>query len=191
MVRASGSLTIFSVAEKNGIIIYMIGFRGESGSSGEEEANWKAPENKDSNPSVESKDERPKVPFGEISIDFVRSSGPGGQKVNKTSSKAQLRWNVGASEAYTDEQKVMIREVAGNRLNADDEVVLSEQNERSQFQNKDTVIKRLQKLVVEALTPKKKRKPTKPSKAQKQRRLDEKKKQGQKKKMRKPPRGGW
>ena len=169
----------------------MIGFRGESRPSGEEEANWKAPENKDSNPSVESKDERPKVPFGEISIDFVRSSGPGGQKVNKTSSKAQLRWNVGGSEAYTDEQKELIRESAGNRLNVEDEIVLSEQNERSQYQNRDAVIKRLQALVAEALTPKKERKPTKPSRAQKQRRLDEKKKQSQKKKMRKSPKGGW
>ena len=165
-------------------------FKGEGGPS-TEDMNWKAQENKANDRSVEAKDGRPKVPYGEINIDFVRSSGPGGQKVNKTSSKAQLRWNVGNSEAYTDEQKATIRKMAGNRLNIEDEIVLSEQNERSQYQNREMVIKRLQQLVGEALTPKKERKPTKPSKGQKQQRLDDKRRQGEKKRSRQKPRGGW
>lgn len=161
----------------------MMGFKGE-GEPSIEDVNWKAQENK-------TEDERPKVPYGEINIDFVRSSGPGGQKVNKTSSKAQLRWNVGVSAVFSEEQKTAIREAAGNRLNTEDEIILSEQNERSQYQNRDVVIKRLQQLVAEALTPKKERKPTKPSKAQKRQRLDDKRRQGEKKRSRQKPRGGW
>jgi len=149
----------------------------------ESDMNWTAPEN--------NKENKPKVPFHEINIDFVRSSGPGGQKVNKTSSKAQLRWNIGESSEFSDIQKELIREVAGNKLNSEDEIVLSEQTERSQYQNRDTVIKRLQQLVDEALIVKKERKPTKPSKRQKQKRLDDKKKLGDKKKDRKVPQGGW
>lgn len=137
------------------------------------------PEKKEGNPSA--------VPESEISIDFVRSSGPGGQKVNKTSSKAQLRWHIGSSEAFTEEQKDAIRRAAGGRLNADDEVVLSSDVERSQIRNREDVIRRLQKLVTDALTPRKERKPTKVSKAQKQKRLDEKRKRGEQKKLRKKP----
>lgn len=135
------------------------------------------PEKKEGNPSA--------VPESEISVDFARSSGPGGQKVNKTSSKAQLRWHVGLSEVFTEEQKEMIRTAAGHRLNSEDEIVLSSDVERSQIQNKRDVIGRLQKLVANALTPKKERKPTKVSKAQKQKRLDEKRKRGEQKKLRK------
>lgn len=129
------------------------------------------------------------VPESEIKLDFVRSSGPGGQNVNKTSSKAQLRWNVGSSRAFTDEQKAAIRKSAGNRLNGADEIVLSSQTERSQSQNRDEVVERLQDLVAGALTPEKERKPTKVSRSQKQGRLDDKRRTGDKKSGRKPPRG--
>ncbi len=131
------------------------------------------------------------VPDAEMQIDFVRSSGPGGQKVNKTSSKAQLRWNVGGSRVFTEEQKAAIRAAAGNRLNAADEIVLASQIERSQFQNRDDVVRRLQELVAEALAPKAERKETEVSRAQKRERLEEKRRQGDKKRDRRPPKGGW
>jgi len=131
------------------------------------------------------------VPESEIQIDYVRSSGPGGQKVNKTSSKAQLRWNVGASRAFTEEQKAAIRAGAGNRLNNEDEIVLAAQTERSQFQNRDQVVERLQDLVAEALSPKPERKQTEVSRSQKQQRLEEKRRVGSKKRDRKLPRGEW
>ncbi|MFC1702998.1 alternative ribosome rescue aminoacyl-tRNA hydrolase ArfB [Patescibacteria group bacterium] len=136
--------------------------------------------------------EPPRVSESELDIDFVRSSGPGGQKVNKTSSKAQLRWNVGESGGFTDAQKEAIREVAGNRLNGEDEIVLSAEIERSQLQNKSAVIKRLNEIVEEALTPKKERKETRVSRTQKKKRLDEKRRTGEKKQNRKKPRqGDW
>lgn len=131
------------------------------------------------------------VPENELQIDFVRSSGPGGQKVNKTSSKAQLRWNVGESRVFTEEQKAAIRASAGNRLNSEDEIVLAAQAERSQFQNRDDVVRRLQDLVAEALSPKPERKPTEVSRSQKRQRLEEKRRLGDKKRDRKLPKGEW
>lgn len=131
------------------------------------------------------------VPENEIELDFVRSSGPGGQNVNKTSSKAQLRWNVGRSRAFTDEQKAAIRQAAGNRLTSEDEIILSAQTERSQSQNRDEVVQRLQDLVAEALTPEKERKATKVSRTQKRARLEDKRRTSDKKSGRKPPRGEW
>ena len=131
------------------------------------------------------------IPESELHLDFARSSGPGGQNVNKVSSKAVLRWSVGASRAFSDEQKALIRAVAGKHLNNEDEIVLAAESERSQLQNKEEVIRRLNALVAMALTPKKKRKPTKISRAQKRKRVDEKRLVGRKKQDRKPPRGEW
>jgi ribosome-associated protein len=129
----------------------------------------------------------PQVPESEIELDFVRSSGPGGQNVNKKSTKVQLRWNVSASQAFDESQKAFIRAAAGNRLNDQDEIVLASQSERSQTQNRDEVIRRLQDLVAAALAPRKSRKLRKVSRSQKQQRLGEKRRVGEKKKSRRPP----
>jgi ribosome-associated protein len=131
------------------------------------------------------------VPESEIKLDFVRSSGPGGQNVNKTSSKVQLRWHVGGSASFTEAQKAAIRTRAGRRLNAADEVVISAETERSQSQNRAEVVRRLQELVAAALTPRKTRKPTRVSKSQKRQRLDAKRQVAQKKRDRKPSQKDW
>jgi ribosome-associated protein len=138
-----------------------------------------------------STNEHPAVPEHEIRIAFARSSGPGGQNVNKTSTKAHLRWNVGASSAFSDEQKTAIRAAAGHRLNADDEIVIAAEAERSQAQNRDDAVARLQTLVAEALTPPKPRKVTKVSRAEKRRRLEGKRRTGEKKRARRAPSGDW
>lgn len=130
-----------------------------------------------------------RVPENEIDISFVRSSGPGGQNVNKTSTKAQLHWHVGRSAVFTDAQKAAIREAAGNRLTLNDEIVLSAESERSQLQNKEEVIGRLQDLVARALLPKKVRRPTKVSRSQRRKRLEDKGRTADKKRSRKPPQG--
>lgn len=141
---------------------------------------------------METHKERPFiVPDDEIEMDFVRSSGPGGQNVNKTSTKAQLRWNVGRSRAFSDEQKAVIRAHAAARLNADGDIVIASQASRSQSQNRDDAVRRLQELVASALAPAKERKPTKVSKAQKRARLDEKRRTSDKKSARRSPRGEW
>lgn len=133
----------------------------------------------------------PAIPESELRFDFSRSSGPGGQNVNKVSSKAQVRWHVGASQAFTDEQKTLIRAQAGKHLNKEDEIVLAAESERSQLQNKEEVVRRLRELVRVALTPRKKRRPTRVSRSQKRKRLEEKRLVGERKKSRRPPRGEW
>lgn len=97
------------------------------------------------------------IPHDEIHIDFVRASGPGGQNVNKTATKAQLRWRVGASRAFSPQEKEWIRARMRNRINNNDEIVLSSSAERSQARNKEAATKQLQRLVRYALIMPKKR----------------------------------
>ena len=138
---------------------------------------------------VSARPQFPRVSDQEIHLEFVRSSGPGGQNVNKISSKAQLRWHVGGSRGFTEEQRAAIRAHARNRLNSEDEVVLVAQAGRSQAQNRNDVIRRLQDLVAVALAPKKNRRKTRVSRSQKQKRLEDKRRAGAVKRARKPPRG--
>jgi ribosome-associated protein len=125
------------------------------------------------------------IPETEFIIDFVRSSGKGGQNVNKTNTKAQLRWNVGASTALTPEQKEIVKVELATRINLAGEVVIMSQEERSQVQNKRRVIEKLHQLVHEALAPVEERIATKPKKSAKERRLHEKAAQSKKKAARK------
>jgi len=117
----------------------------------------------------------------ELVIDFVRSSGKGGQNVNKLSTKAKLRWNVDSSKIFSLEEKELIKTFLKNRLTKDGDIILESQEERSQSKNKERAIERLKKLIEDALTPEKERVPTKPTKGSKLRRLESKKIQSQKK----------
>lgn len=125
------------------------------------------------------------VPASEMEIDFIRSSGPGGQHVNKTSSKAQLRWSIDDSNGFSDREKEILRKHFASRITKEGELVLVSDSERSQAQNKEAVIRRLQSLVRTALKPKKKRIATKPTRGSKERRLQEKRQLSQKKQARK------
>lgn len=127
------------------------------------------------------------IPDEELIIDFARSGGPGGQNVNKVESKVILRWNIERSKAFSDAQKKMIRELLANRINKHGELILSSTEERSQLRNKEKVILKINDLVGGAIIPPKVRRKTKPSRASKMKRLDEKKRQSQKKALRKPP----
>ena len=124
------------------------------------------------------------IPSSEYTIEFARSGGPGGQNVNKVSSKAQLRWLVGASLVLNDEQKMRVREVLKNRLTNEDEILVVAEDERSQSQNRDLVIGRFQEMIFEALKIPKKRRPTKPSYGSKLKRLQSKKIISERKKSR-------
>lgn len=125
------------------------------------------------------------IPESELRITFARSSGAGGQNVNKTSTKVIIHWNVGASAVLLDEQRQRIRVVLRNRLNSEDEIVVMSEEERSQIQNREIATVRLQKLVNEALYIPKKRKPTRPTYASKLKRLTTKKIRSDVKKYRK------
>jgi ribosome-associated protein len=131
-----------------------------------------------------ARDPDPTVPEDEMDITFVRSSGPGGQKVNKTSSKAMVRWNVDASSAFSDAQKARIREKLGYRITNDGDLIVTCMQERSQFQNKLFAIQTLRDIVAAALEVEKERKPTKPTKGARERRIEDKKRTGSRKRDR-------
>jgi ribosome-associated protein len=123
---------------------------------------------------------------GEAEVDHARSGGPGGQGVNKTNSQAILKWNFWGSEALNVEQKTrLFQKLDGSkRLNNAGEIVIHSQNHRSWHRNREEAFTRLRGIIEEGLTPEKKRKETKPSRGAQRRRMDEKTKQGEKKRSR-------
>lgn len=127
------------------------------------------------------------IPLRELQIDFARSGGPGGQNVNKTSTKVILRWRVGESHAFNDLQKARIRHKLASRLNNQDEIVIASSEERSQLQNKNNAIARLNSLVKHALIIPKARRATKPTYSSKLKRLAHKTKRSLSKRARRTP----
>ncbi|GAA0872588.1 alternative ribosome rescue aminoacyl-tRNA hydrolase ArfB [Gangjinia marincola] len=123
----------------------------------------------------------------ELSYKAVRSSGAGGQHVNKTSSKVMVFWNVEESSALTDDQRHLLLKRLAHRLTKDGVLQLSSQESRSQHKNKAEVTQRLFKLLAENLQQRKKRKRTKPSIKSIKKRLNNKRIQSEKKANRKPP----
>lgn len=116
-----------------------------------------------------------KIAPTEFQVTFARSSGAGGQNVNKTSTKVIVRWQVGRSRFLTPEEKERVRLKLANRINNNDEVVVVSEEERSQLQNRILAVSRLQTLVAKALQIPKKRRPTRPTKASKLKRIKSKK----------------
>ncbi|PHQ29769.1 alternative ribosome rescue aminoacyl-tRNA hydrolase ArfB [Leeuwenhoekiella nanhaiensis] len=123
----------------------------------------------------------------ECEFKAVRSSGPGGQHVNKTSTKVMLHWDLEASAVFTEEQKERLRQRLASKLTTENQLVLSYDQSRSQHKNKGEVFKNLVQLLEKALVKPKKRKKTRPTLASKKRRLESKKQNAQKKANRKPP----
>jgi ribosome-associated protein len=111
----------------------------------------------------------------ELEEKFVRASGPGGQHVNTTSSAVELRFDVRGSPSLPQAVKVRLEVLAGSRLTQDGVIVLFGQGERSQHMNRAELRERLFALIREATVVPKKRRPTKPSRAAKARRVDDKK----------------
>lgn len=125
--------------------------------------------------------------INEFKFSASRSGGPGGQNVNKVNTKVELRFALGQSIVFSEQEKRTIRFKLGNRINLEDEIVLVSSVERSQWRNKETVTEKFFKLLEKALTPVKKRIRTSPTKASKRRRIEGKKLLSQKKEMRKRP----
>jgi len=114
----------------------------------------------------------------EIEESFVRSTGPGGQHVNTTSTAVQLRFDVRRSPSLTDDVRHRLERLAGRRLTRDGVIVLVAQGQRSQMRNREEALERLVALVREAARPPVPRKKTRVSKAAKRRRVDDKKHHG-------------
>jgi ribosome-associated protein len=114
----------------------------------------------------------------EIHESFVRAGGPGGQHVNTTSTAVQLRFDVRGSPSLPDDGRRRLERLAGSRLTRDGVLVLQAQGHRSQKRNREEALARLVELVRAAAVRPVLRKPTKPSRASKQRRLEHKKKHG-------------
>jgi ribosome-associated protein len=123
----------------------------------------------------------------ELSFSASRSDGPGGQNVNKVSSKITLRWDVNNSVVLAEEEKRILLQKLSTRLTKDGILLLSGREHRSQLQNKDEVIGKLDKLLLKAFEKKKVRKATKRSKASQEKRIRGKKMQGEKKQWRQRP----
>ncbi len=127
------------------------------------------------------------IPDSEISFYASRSSGPGGQHVNKTSSKVSLVFNVQDSPSLSDDQKMLIISVIGGRINSKGELHISCEEHRSQFRNKEEAISRFAKILGDALKPVRKRRKTKIPYSAKRKRLDSKKKRAEVKQGRSKP----
>jgi ribosome-associated protein len=128
----------------------------------------------------------PDISIAETEIEerFIRSPGPGGQKVNKTESAVQLRFDARRSPALSNAQFLRLKTLAGRRMTADGIVVITARQFRTQEANRKDALDRLVTLIRDAAMPPKRRRPTKTPKAQKRKRLDSKKHLGAIKKAR-------
>ncbi|HEY4771595.1 MAG TPA: alternative ribosome rescue aminoacyl-tRNA hydrolase ArfB [Steroidobacteraceae bacterium] len=111
------------------------------------------------------------IPDSDLSVSFVRSSGPGGQNVNKVATAVQLRFDVRATAVLDETAKQRLRKLAGHRMTADDSLLIVARNHRTQEQNRRAARARLEALIIAARTAPKKRKPTAPTRASRERRL--------------------
>ncbi len=124
------------------------------------------------------------VPLSELVFTASRASGPGGQHVNTTDSRIQVRWNVLESDALTEAERTLIRKNLASRLTESGDLILASDTHRSQRRNREDVTQRLAALLREALIPPKPRKKTKPTRASREKRLDEKRKKSRTKENR-------
>ncbi len=124
------------------------------------------------------------IPRSELNFSFVRSSGPGGQNVNKLNTKAVMRWNVAASSGLPEGVRARFFERYRRKITAGGEILLSSQRYRHQQRNIDDCLQRLQSMIAAVAKPPTPRRPTRRSRASIERRLNKKRQQSEKKQKR-------
>ncbi len=129
------------------------------------------------------------IPIREFAFSYSRSPGPGGQNVNKLNTKVTIRWNVSNSPSLSEPIKNRLFDKLKKRINKDGELILTSHRFRDQGRNVADCLAKLKQLISTALIVQKPRKKTKPSKSSVRRRLDSKRRQSEKKRMRGDPSG--
>jgi ribosome-associated protein len=128
------------------------------------------------------------IPDSELSLSFVRASGPGGQNVNKLATAAQLRFDLAGSRSLSEDVKARLRSLGGRRVSAEGALLIVARTHRTQEQNRREALARLTDLIRRALIAPKKRHATKPTRAARERRLESKQRQRRTKRLRATPR---
>jgi ribosome-associated protein len=128
-----------------------------------------------------------RLPLSELDYQASRSGGPGGQHVNTSSTRVEVRWDIAGSPTLTPEQRAQLLERLKARLDSTGGLRLVSSSTRSQLRNKEDVTERLREVVAAALAVRKKRKPTKPSRAAKAARLEAKRRRAVIKQRRRGP----
>lgn len=127
------------------------------------------------------------IPERELIFSFARSSGPGGQNVNKTETKATLRWDVSRSPSIPADVRARFVRTFATRITTDGELVISSQRHRDRLRNIDDCLEKLQSMLRQVAKPRAKRRPTRPSRGAVERRIVEKKRRGGAKRERRRP----
>ena len=128
-----------------------------------------------------------RLPLSELDYQASRSGGPGGQHVNTSSTRIEVWWDVAGSPTLTREQRAQLLERLKTRLDSTGRLRLVSSGSRSQLRNREDVTARLQSVVAVALAVRKKRKPTRPSRAAKAARLEAKRRRAATKQRRRSP----
>lgn len=127
------------------------------------------------------------IPLSELEFDYVRSSGPGGQNVNKVSSQAQMSWNLGESAALPEDVLERFRDRQRNRISKENIFRLNSQRFRDREKNRLDCLRRLEEMIVEVLEPPQARRLTKIPRRVREHRLRQKRLRAQLKQYRRPP----
>lgn len=116
----------------------------------------------------------PTIPDDELHVTYILASGPGGQNVNKVATAAQLRFDARNSPTLSQRTKRRLVEIAGSRMTGDGVIVLTARRFRSQIRNREDAVARLHDMIAQACTVQAYRVPTRPSRGQRRRRLEDK-----------------